>query len=278
MYEELFKKAETAEEAMTRLAAIVKVLRSPEGCPWDKAQTHQTLTRGMVEEAYEVVQAIEDGDMENLREELGDVLLQVLMHSEIADEEGMFSLREVAEDESEKMLRRHPHVFAEKLENQGENSCMSVDNVLDLWENIKSVEKSSRTVNQAMEDIPRSLPALLRAEKVQKKAAKVGFDWPDVSGAFDKTDEEISELKEAFSKQQGRERLAEELGDLLFAVVNVSRFLDIDPEDALNAASRKFMDRFAYVEKTAAAAGRRLEDMSLAEMDVLWDQAKENNL
>ena len=278
MYEELFKKAETAEEAMTRLAAIVKVLRSPEGCPWDKTQTHQTLTRGMVEEAYEVVQAIEDGDMENLREELGDVLLQVLMHSEIADEEGMFSLREVAEDESEKMLRRHPHVFAEKLENQGENSCMSVDNVLDLWENIKSVEKSSRTVNQAMEDIPRSLPALLRAEKVQKKAAKVGFDWPDVSGAFDKTDEEISELKEAFSKQQGRERLAEELGDLLFAVVNVSRFLDIDPEDALNAASRKFMDRFAYVEKTAAAAGRRLEDMSLAEMDVLWDQAKENNL
>ena len=278
MYEELFKKAETAEEAMTRLAAIVKVLRSPEGCPWDKAQTHQTLTRGMVEEAYEVVQAIEDGDMENLREELGDVLLQVLMHSEIADEEGLFSLREVAEDESEKMLRRHPHVFAEKLENQGENSCMSVDNVLDLWENIKSVEKSSRTVNQAMEDIPRSLPALLRAEKVQKKAAKVGFDWPDVSGAFDKTDEEISELKEAFSKQQGRERLAEELGDLLFAVVNVSRFLDIDPEDALNAASRKFMDRFAYVEKAAAAAGRRLEDMSLAEMDVLWDQAKENNL
>ena len=278
MYEELFKKAETAEEAMTRLAAIVKVLRSPEGCPWDKTQTHQTLTRGMVEEAYEVVQAIEDGDMENLREELGDVLLQVLMHSEIADEEGMFSLREVAEDESEKMLRRHPHVFAEKLENQCENSCMSVDNVLDLWENIKSVEKSSRTVNQAMEDIPRSLPALLRAEKVQKKAAKVGFDWPDVSGAFDKTDEEISELKEAFSKQQGRERLAEELGDLLFAVVNVSRFLDIDPEDALNAASRKFMDRFAYVEKTAAAAGRRLEDMSLAEMDVLWDQAKENNL
>ncbi|MBQ3578088.1 MAG: nucleoside triphosphate pyrophosphohydrolase [Firmicutes bacterium] len=278
MYEELFKKAETAEEAMTRLAAIVKVLRSPEGCPWDKTQTHQTLTRGMVEEAYEVVQAIEDGDMENLREELGDVLLQVLMHSEIADEEGLFSLREVAEDESEKMLRRHPHVFAAKLENQGENSCMSVDNVLDLWENIKSVEKSSRTVNQAMEDIPRSLPALLRAEKVQKKAAKVGFDWPDVSGAFDKTDEEISELKEAFSKQQGRERLAEELGDLLFAVVNVSRFLDIDPEDALNAASRKFMDRFAYVEKAAAAAGRRLEDMSLAEMDVLWDQAKENNL
>ncbi|MBR0139325.1 MAG: nucleoside triphosphate pyrophosphohydrolase [Firmicutes bacterium] len=278
MYEELFKKAETRDEALARLCAIVKVLRSPEGCPWDRAQTHESLIRGMIEEAYEVVEAIENGNAENLREELGDVLLQVVMHAEIAGEEGLFTLREVAEDESEKMLRRHPHVFAEKLENHGENGSMSVDNVLDLWENIKSVEKSSRPVNQAMAEIPRHLPALLRAEKIQKKAAKVGFDWDDVSGAFDKTDEEISELKEAFSGQQGKERLAEELGDLLFAVVNVSRFLDIDPEDALNAASRKFMDRFTYIEEAAAAAGKRLEDMSLAEMDKLWDKAKENTL
>jgi tetrapyrrole methylase family protein/MazG family protein len=275
MYEELFKKAGTTEEALARLCAIVKVLRCPEGCPWDRVQTHESLIRGMIEEAYEVVEAIENKNVENLREELGDVLLQVVMHAEIADEEGLFSLREVAEDESEKMLRRHPHVFAEKLEYQGENSSMSVDNVLDLWENIKSAEKAKRPVKQAMDEIPRQLPALLRAEKIQKKAAKVGFDWPDVSGAFDKTAEELSELKEAFAGQQGQDRMREELGDLLFAVVNAARFLDVDPEDALNAASRKFMDRFSYIEQRALASGRSLEDMTLGEMDALWNEAKE---
>ena len=274
---EIFRKGENNAEAFDRLVDVIRALRAPDGCPWDRAQTHETLKRGMIEECYEVIEAIETGNTENLIEELGDVLLQVVMHSQIAEEDGRFTLAEVAEGESDKMIRRHPHVFAEKLENK-ENGTMSVDNVLDLWDNIKAEEKSSRTVTKAMDEIPRALPALLRGEKIQKKAAKVGFDWDDVSGAFDKTKEELAEVREAYENKEGQERLQEEVGDLLFAVVNISRFLDVDPEEALNGASAKFMKRFSYVEKTAGEQGRRLGDMTLAEMDVLWDEAKQKGI
>jgi len=274
MYEELFKKAENENEALARLSSITKVLRSPEGCPWDREQTHESLIRGMIEEAYEVVEAIEKKNANNLEEELGDVLLQVVMHSQIAEEEGLFSLKSVAEAESEKMLRRHPHVFAKNLEICDKNNKISVDNVLDLWENVKRLEKQESSVTKSMEQIPRHLPALLRSEKIQKKAAKVGFDWPDVNGAFDKTQEELAELKEAYQKQEGQERLKEELGDLLFAAVNIARFLKIDPEEALNATFDKFKKRFSYVEEAAKKSKKNLEDMTLEQMDALWNEAK----
>lgn len=273
MYEELFKPAKTDLEAFSRLQRVIGILRAPGGCPWDRAQTHESLTRGMVEEAYEVVEAIENRDRENLIEELGDVLLQVVMHAQIAAEERDFTICDVCNKEAEKMIRRHPHVFGPKPEKSNESTGLSVDNVLDMWENIKEVEKTETSVTASMQKIPRHLPALLRSEKMQKKAARVGFDWDDVSGAFAKLDEETAELKEAY-EQGDQTHIREELGDLLFAVTNISRFLGIDPEDALNATSTKFMTRFAHVESAAREKGRRLEDMTLAEMDLLWEEAK----
>ncbi len=273
MYEELFAPSQTEEQAVKRLVRVIEVLRAPGGCPWDRAQTHESLTRGMVEEAYEVVQAIENGDQDNLIEELGDVMLQVVMHAQIASEKGAFSLRDICDRESDKMIRRHPHVFGPEAQNTANSEGLSVDNVLDLWENIKEVEKEKTSTTADMQKIPRHLPALLRSEKVQKKAARVGFDWEDVSGAFEKLDEETAELKEAYA-QGNKEHIREELGDLLFAITNISRFLEIDPEEALNRCTQKFISRFAYVEEAAHASGRRLEDMSLPDMDVLWEEAK----
>ncbi len=273
MYEELFTHSETDLQAFARLQRVIEILRAPGGCPWDRAQTHESLTRGMVEEAYEVVQAIENRDRDNLIEELGDVLLQVVMHAQIAAEEGNFSMREICDAECDKMIRRHPHVFGPKAEKSNDSAALSVDNVLDLWENIKEVEKTDTSTTASMQKIPRHLPALLRSEKVQKKAARVGFDWDDVSGAFSKLDEETAELKSAY-EQGDPAHIREELGDLLFAITNISRFLDVDPEDALNATSQKFIKRFSYVEESAKAQGRRLEDMTLAEMDLLWEEAK----
>lgn len=273
MHEELYKKSHSKEEAFARFCAVVEALRSDEGCPWDRAQTHESLRRWMIEEAYELVEAIERKDRDNMIEELGDVFLQVLMHSQIARERGEFSITEVMEFGSEKMLRRHPHVFAANVENCANNEPLSVDNVLELWENVKSKEKAESSITSSMEAIPARLPALLRSEKIQRKAAKVGFDWPDMSGAFDKLQEELEELKLAV-KEEDSGHIKEELGDLLFAVTNVARFLDIDPEEALNGTSSKFIDRFDFVERKAARSGRKLEDMSLAEMDELWEQAK----
>lgn len=276
MYEELMIKAATQEEALTRLVKVVRALRAPGGCPWDRAQTHETMIRPMVEEAYEVVEAIETGNMDNLNEELGDVLLQVVMHSHICEDEGLFDLKSVIENVSEKMIRRHPHVFAENLEIHRENTNMSIDNVLDLWENIKRTEKATTTVNAKMSEIPRALPALLRADKIQSKAAKAGFEWADITGALDKAEEELREVREAVQNNEGQERLKEEVGDLLFAAAKIARFLEIDPEDALNAASRKFQSRFAYVEETAIGQGKALNEMSLDQMMALWDEAKLN--
>ncbi len=265
MYEELLKTAETDEEAVKRLMDIIAILRAPGGCPWDREQTHDSLKKPMIEEAYEVVEAIENHDDANLREELGDVLLQVVFHSNIAREDGRFTLKDVANEECEKMIRRHPHVFGD-VENN-----LDAKGVLSQWDDIKKLEKKNQTQTESMMKIPRGLPALYRADKVQAKAAKVGFDWDDVSGAFDKVQEEADEVKAAI-KEGNQDEIVKEVGDLLFAAVNVARMLDVDPEDALNVTTSKFIRRFAYVEE------RMKSGMSLEELDKIWDEAKAQGL
>ena len=269
-YIHLCETAEDNEKALTRLYEIVKILRAE--CPWDKVQTHESLRPGMLEEAYETVDAINNQDMVNLREELGDVLLQVVFHSILGEEESRFDLKDVINEECEKMIRRHPHVFLQENTN---NTAKSIDKVLEKWENIKEQERGSEKTSARLTKVPRALPALTRAYKVQKKAAEVGFDWDDISGAFDKVREETRELTECCQEQPAdKEALQEELGDLLFSAVNVSRFLGIDPEASLDYTIDKFIRRFTHVENSALACGRALEDMSLSEMDELWDEAK----
>ena len=270
-YIHLCEAASDSEKALKRLYEIIKILRV--GCPWDKVQTHESLRPCMLEEAYESADAIDNHDMVNLKEELGDVLLQVVFHSILGEEEGAFELRDVINEECDKMIRRHPHVFLQENTN---NKAESIDKVREKWENIEEQEKGKKETPAAMADVPRALPALTRAFKVQKKAAEAGFDWDDVSGAFDKVREETCELTECCTAETfDGEAAAEELGDLLFSAVNVSRFLGIDPEAALDYTISKFIRRFAYIEKKALACGRALEDMSLSEMDELWDEAKE---
>ena len=268
-YMHLIDSAKTSEEAIARLKEIIAILRVE--CPWDKKQTHGTLRACMIEEAYEVVEAININNDENLEEELGDVILQVVFHSNLAEESGKFDLTDVINKECEKMIRRHPHVFLNKTANNGVNS---IDKVLEKWENIKAAEKKETTAISRMESVPKALPALTRATKIQKRAAEVGFDWDDVSGALSKIKEETDEVIEASKENLDAAHVAEELGDLLFSVVNAARFLKVDPEEALNSATRKFIRRFSYVEQQSLACGKQLENMSLEEMDELWDEAK----
>lgn len=246
------------------LIEIVRILRAPGGCQWDGEQTHASIRRNFLEEAYEVAEAIDEGSSEHLKEELGDVLLQVVFHSSIEQDAGRFDLDDVADGVCKKLIYRHPHVF-------GDVTVRSTGEILSNWEELKKKEKGQSCQADAVDAVARSLPALWRAEKVQKKAAKVGFDWPDVSGAMDKLREETEELSQAMD---GRGDAFEELGDLLFAAVNVSRFLDIDPEDALQAASDKFSRRFRRVEETVLARGGRMEDMSPAQLEEIWDEIK----
>ena len=246
------------------LEEIVRILRAPGGCPWDAEQTHESIRRNFLEEAYEAVEAIDEGSAEHLREELGDVLLQIVLHARMEEEQGRFNLNGVADGICRKLIYRHPHVFGEvKVSGTGE--------VLSNWEDLKRKEKGQETNTDALSAVARSLPALWRAEKVQKKAKKAGFDWPDVSGALDKLFEEIEELKTAVAEGANVE---EELGDLLFSAVNVSRFVNVDAEQALTKATDKFIDRFRKVEAQAKAEGRPMEAMSLAELDALWERAK----
>ena len=246
------------------LVEIVRILRAPGGCPWDAEQTHQSIRRGFLEEAYEVAEAIDEGSADHLKEELGDVLLQVIFQAEIAREDGQFDLNDVADGICKKLIYRHPHVF-------GNVTVHSTGEVLSNWEELKRREKGQASNADAVDAVARTLPALWRAEKVQKKAAKCGFDWDDISGAADKLCEETDELRRAL---KGDGDPVEELGDLLFAAVNTARFLQVDPEDCLHAATDKFAARFRRVEEAAAAKGQRLEDMTLAEMDKLWDEIK----
>ena len=269
-YRHLTAAAEAKETAIGRLAEIIAILRVE--CPWDRVQTHESLRAGMLEEAYEVVEAIDNKDLANLREELGDVLLQVVFHAHFEEERGGFDLADVINEECEKMIRRHPHVFLEESEN---NHAKSIDKVLEKWENIKVQERGDKRVTSRMEKVPKALPALTRANKIQKRAAESGFDWDDISGAFDKVKEEYREVISCCQDEnKDAARLKEEVGDLLFSVVNISRFLGIDPEDALNYTNNKFIRRFSHIEKTALACGRELEEMSLSEMDELWNEAK----
>ena len=247
------------------LEEIVRILRAPGGCPWDAEQTHQSIRRNFLEEAYEAVEAIDEGSPEHLEEELGDVLLQVEMHARMEQEAGRFDLDGVADGICKKLIYRHPHVF-------GDVAVSGTGEVLSNWEALKRKEKGQATNTDALEAVARALPALWRAEKVQKKARKAGFDWPDVSGALDKLSEELEELKTAAAEGTN---VAEELGDLLFSAVNAARFLKVDPEDALNGATDKFIGRFRKVEAQAAAQGKAMEDMGLEELDALWERAKE---
>ncbi|MBQ5677881.1 MAG: nucleoside triphosphate pyrophosphohydrolase [Clostridia bacterium] len=248
------------------LIDIVEILRSPGGCPWDIEQDHKSIRRDFLEETYEVIEAINKDDRDGLLEELGDVLLQVVFHTQIEREKNSFDLNDVADGVCKKMIERHPHVF-------GNVNAETSEQVLENWDVIKKQTKSQKSQTESMLSIPREFPALMRADKVQKKAAKVGFDWDSVEGAFDKVSEELEELKEAVTMGVV-ENANEELGDLLFSVVNVSRFISVDSEEALTKATDKFIDRFSKVEKMAEEKGINMKETELSELDKLWDEAK----
>jgi MazG family protein len=251
--------------AIEQLRNVVAALRSPEGCPWDKEQTHATLRGGLLEEAYEVVAAIDSADDANLCEELGDLLLQVVFHAQIASEEGRFHFEEVARGISEKLVRRHPHVF-------GAENAADSEAVLVRWEEIKRQEKGARPDASALDGVSEGMPALQYAAKIQKKAAGIGFDWQEVAPIFEKVREELAEVEAALP--EGRERLEEELGDLLFSVVNLTRKLKVDAEVALGGATRKFARRFRAVESLMRTRGLAQEGASLEALDALWDEVK----
>jgi len=246
------------------LRKIIALLRSDKGCPWDREQTHESIRRNFLEETYEACEAIDSGDRELLREELGDVLTQVIFHARIEEEAGHFNLDDIADVTCKKLIFRHPHIFGDKTADNAEA-------VMIAWDELKRREKQHETITESMEAVAKSLPATWRAEKIQAKAKKVGFDWPDVTGALDKLKEETSELEEAIAKQSGIE---EELGDLLFSVVNITRMLNIDPEEALHKTANKFIRRFDYLEQRAIEQGRALTDMSLDEMETLYQEGK----
>lgn len=249
------------------LLEVMATLRGSAGCPWDREQTHASLRRYLIEECYEVIEAIDENDMNKLVEELGDLLLQVVFHARIAEEAGFFDLNDVIQGIVAKMIRRHPHVF-------GQTKVKDSKEVLVNWAAIKQQEKELCGQNDGvLAGIPQGLPALLRAYKIQGRAARVGFDWPSVNGAWEKVMEEAAELKTAATEGDAR-AVTEELGDLLFAVVNVARFLQVEPELALAATTAKFERRFHHIEQQAARQGLSLAELSLQDMDTLWEQAK----
>ena len=247
------------------LMEIVRILRNPGGCPWDQEQTHKSLRRNLLEETYEAAEAIDREDLDGLKEELGDVLLQVFFHTSIEEDAGRFNLDDVADGVCKKLIYRHPHVF-------GDVTVDSTDQVLSNWEELKKKEKHQDTRADAVDAVARTLPALWRAEKMKKKAAKAGFDWRDISGPLDKLSEELEELKAAALNEEGDP--VEELGDLLLAAVSVGRFLDADPEAALHAACDKFSARFRKTEELAGASGKKMDELSEPELTALWKEAK----
>lgn len=247
------------------LIDIIARLRGEGGCPWDAEQTHESLKKNMIEEAYEATEAIDSGSGAKMADELGDLLLQIVFHAQIGTEENEFTIDDVTTAVCEKMIRRHPHVFADVTV---ENS----DEVLVNWEEIKKKENGQKSTTESMQSVSRYLPALMRAAKVQSKAAKVGFDWPAASEALAKVREEADELSDALRDSSN---ITEEVGDLLFAAVNTARLAGVDAEEALTAATEKFIRRFGFVEDAAQKTGRTLSDMQLAEMDALWERSKQ---
>ena len=257
----------SATSEFQSLVDVMARLRDPQGgCPWDLEQTPQTLKRFVIEEAYEVVEAIDSGDPTKLREELGDLLLQVVFLAQLSQEYGRFDVRDVTQAITEKLIRRHPHVF-------GEVAVSGTEQVLANWEQIKRSEKGYEDRVSILDGIPAGLPALMRALEVSKRVVKVGFEWPGVAEVLDKVEEEIDELRAEITAGDTA-HAADELGDLLFTLVNVARQLNIDPEDALRRMTHRFAARFRHIESHAAATGRALSDLSLAEMEAAWQAAK----
>jgi len=259
-----------------RLLEIMARLRTPKtGCPWDLEQTYATIAPYTIEEAYEVAEAIRENDLPGLRDELGDLLFQVVFHARIAEEAGDFKFEDVVAAISDKMVRRHPHVFGDaRIDDAAAQTT--------AWETHKAAERAARSGEDGnaeasvLASVPLALPALTRAEKLQKRAARVGFDWPEATQVLDKIEEELAELREALAQKAPREKIAEELGDILFGYVNVARHLGLDPEEALRSCNAKFVRRFQEIEKARAGEGRTPDDASLDEMEALWQAAKKS--
>jgi tetrapyrrole methylase family protein/MazG family protein len=261
--------AAEAGQLFARFVELIARLRAPGGCPWDREQTHESVKPMTIEEAYEVAHAIDERDDEELLGELGDLLLQVVFHANIAEERGAFRLKQVLERVSDKMVRRHPHVF-------GEDGASTSGEVLRSWEAIKAREREAKGKDDEsmLDSVHRGLPAVMEAFQMTTKVSRVGFDWKEADAALVKLDEELAELREAIAGEHDAAKVAEEVGDLLFIAVNVGRLAGVDPESALKAANRKFRRRFRHVEERLRAAGRRPADSTLEEMDRLWDEAK----
>lgn len=272
--------APTMHLQFDRLVRMIWRLRQPDGCPWDKVQTHHSITRNMIEEAYEAVQCIEDNDELHLREELGDVLEQVLLHSQIAADGGisggrggLFDIDDVCRELNEKLIRRHPHIFGDAA---ALGAVDSAGKVLDIWDRVKQDERAAAgdadDKQGLLDSVPMSLPALAQAQKISKRAAKAGFEWNDLAGVWDKVAEERAEFE---AEEQGSDAAAEEFGDLLFALVNVARWQGIDAESALAASNRKFRRRWARMEELAAANDKDISDLSTAQLEDFWLQSKQ---
>ena len=264
MPEEMVDTASFDDVDIQPLVDVMRTLREPDGCPWDREQTHASIRSNMIEEVYEYLEAVDADDTEGMREELGDVLMQIVFHARMAEEAGRFDLQDVIDEVVDKLIRRHPHVF-------GETQVKGSEEVLVNWEAIKKTEKTER--RHVLDGVTQGLPALLRAYKLQGKAAKVGFDWPDTVGVWNKVQEELGELQEALAG--GDKQAAEnELGDVLFAIVNYARHHKIEPEVALNGTNNRFAKRFAHVEACVEASGKNWQDFTLEELDSFWDEAK----
>jgi len=248
------------------LVDIMKILRSENGCPWDREQTHESLKKYLIEETYEVLEVIDLKDKDRLCEELGDLLLQIIFHAQIAAEDGKFDINDVITGICRKMIQRHTHVF-------GDAKAENADEVLVNWEAIKKKEKGQKSQTEVLRSVPANLPALMRSYKVQQKAAQVGFDWDNIDDVFAKVHEEIKELEDVY-KSKNVERIMDEMGDVFFALVNLARFLKVQPELALTGTINKFIKRFEYIEQESEKMGKRLENMKLPEMDELWNKAK----
>jgi MazG family protein len=263
-----------------KLVEIIATLRGPNGCPWDKEQDFNSLKPMLVEEVYEVLEAIENNDFDGLSEELGDLLLHVVFHAQLGKESEQFDINTVLDKICEKLIRRHPHVF-------GNETATSSEEVLKNWEAIKAQEKAAKLKNRTpeqrslLEGIPSKLPAIHEAHQISSRAARIGFDWPDIEGVFEKLQEEVLELREVISQgtdESRRERLEDEIGDMFFVIVNIARYLKIDSESALKRANRKFKMRFQHMEKELAKDGKTLDQVTLGEMEVLWQKAKSETI
>ena len=249
-----------------RLVEIMAMLRSPAGCPWDRAQDSTSLKPYLLEEAYEVLEAIEEGTPHKLKDELGDLLFQVIFHAQLARERGDFDIYDILAGTIAKMTRRHPHVF-------GSAAASTPKEALQNWEEIKRQEKTANQATSVLDGVPRQLPSLLRAQRLQDKAARVGFDWPDIAQVWEKLSEELRELRASMDRHN-RVEIAEELGDVLFVLVNLARWLEINPDEALHNTSMKFIQRFQFIERELSRQGKVPQQATLAEMDALWEQAK----